>query len=90
MGAHFGFWVSSLDYTSAAASVVLVCTQPIFVALLAYLVFGGRTSPLSPSLRFGVFAVPLKNECGERQNVVPNVRFSIEVSYEWRFARSDA
>ncbi|HZY57454.1 MAG TPA: DMT family transporter, partial [Rubrobacteraceae bacterium] len=47
LGAHFGFWISSLDYTSVAASVVLVCTQPVFVAILAYLVFGERTSPLS-------------------------------------------
>ena len=47
LGAHFGFWISSLDYTSVAASVVLVSTQPVFVALLAYLLFGERTSPLS-------------------------------------------
>ncbi len=47
LGAHFGFWVSSLDYTSVAASVVLVCTLPVFVAILAYLVFGERTSLLS-------------------------------------------
>ena len=45
LGAHFGFWISSLDYTSVAASVVLVCTQPVFVAILAYLIFGERTSP---------------------------------------------
>ena len=47
LGAHFGFWISSLDYTSVAASVVLVSTQPVFVAVLAFLVFGERTSPLS-------------------------------------------
>ena len=47
LGAHFGFWIFSLDYTSVAASVVLVCTQPVFVAVLAYLVFGERTSQLS-------------------------------------------
>jgi len=47
LGAHFGFWITSLDYTSVAASVVLVCTQPVFVAILAYLVFGERTSTLS-------------------------------------------
>ena len=47
LGAHFGFWISSLDYTSVAASVVLVCTQPVFVAILAFLVFGERTSSLS-------------------------------------------
>ena len=47
LGAHFGFWISSLDYTSVAASVVLVSTQPVFVAVLAYLLLGERTSPLS-------------------------------------------
>ena len=47
LGAHFGFWISSLDYTSVAASVVLVSTQPVFVAVLAYMIFGERTSPLS-------------------------------------------
>ena len=47
LGAHFGFWISSLDYTSVAASVVLVSTQPVFVAILAYLLFGERTSLVS-------------------------------------------
>jgi drug/metabolite transporter (DMT)-like permease len=47
LGAHFGFWISSLDYTSVAASVVLVSTQPVFVAVFAYVLFGERTSPLS-------------------------------------------
>src|ERR687898_1005539 len=47
LGAHFGFWISSLDYTSVAASVVLVSTQPVFVAILAYLLFGEPTTPLA-------------------------------------------
>ncbi len=47
LGAHFGFWISSLDYTSVAASVVLVSNTPVFVAILAYLLFGERTTPLS-------------------------------------------
>ncbi len=47
LGAHFGFWISSLDYTSVAASVVLVSNTPVFVAILAYLVFGEKTAPLS-------------------------------------------
>ena len=40
LGAHFGFWISSLDYTSVAASVVLVSAQPVFVVIRAYLLFG--------------------------------------------------
>ena len=47
LGAHFGFWISSLDYTSVAASVVLVSNTPVFVAILAYLLFGEKTTLLS-------------------------------------------
>ena len=37
---HFGFWISSLDRTSVAASVVLVSAQPVFVVIRAHLLFG--------------------------------------------------
>ena len=47
LGAHFGFWISSLDYTSVAASVVLVAIAPVFVAIFAFLIFGERTSLVS-------------------------------------------
>ena len=47
LGAHFGTWIASLDYTSVAASVVLVSTTPVFVAIFAYLLLGERTSILS-------------------------------------------
>lgn len=30
---HFAFWISSLDYTSVMSSIVLVSTNPFFVAL---------------------------------------------------------
>jgi drug/metabolite transporter (DMT)-like permease len=36
LGVHFGCWIASLSFTSTAASVALVCTNPIFAAL-----FGG-------------------------------------------------
>src|SRR5215210_15071 len=48
LGAHFGFWISSLDHTSVAASVVLVSTQPVFVAILAYLTALLRRHPRCP------------------------------------------
>src|ERR671921_1956271 len=47
LGAHFGTWIASLDFTSVAASVVLVSTTPVFVAIAAYLLLGERTSILS-------------------------------------------
>ena len=34
---HFYFWIASLNYTSIASSVVLVTTQPVFVALFSAL-----------------------------------------------------
>jgi drug/metabolite transporter (DMT)-like permease len=32
---HFGTWIPSLSYTSVASSVALVCTQPVWTALMA-------------------------------------------------------
>jgi drug/metabolite transporter (DMT)-like permease len=39
---HFGTWITSLAYTSVAASVVLVWTSPIFVGLASHLFLGER------------------------------------------------
>ena len=43
LGLHFATWVSSLSYTSIAASAVLVQTMPVWVALAGPLI-GERTS----------------------------------------------
>lgn len=37
LGLHFGSWIASLQFTSTAASVALVCTNPIFAALFGTL-----------------------------------------------------
>jgi drug/metabolite transporter (DMT)-like permease len=39
---HFATWISSLDYTSVASSVVLVNTIPIWVGLLSPVITGER------------------------------------------------
>jgi len=36
---HFVFWIASLSYTTVASSVVLVTTNPIFVAIASYFLF---------------------------------------------------
>jgi drug/metabolite transporter (DMT)-like permease len=36
---HFGLWISSLNYTSIATSVILVTSSPIFVAVASYVLF---------------------------------------------------
>lgn len=35
LAAHFALWIASLSYTTVTASVVLVCLQPVFVAIFA-------------------------------------------------------
>ena len=44
LGVHFGSWIASLSFTSTAASVALVCTNPIFAALFGRLL-GDRVAP---------------------------------------------
>lgn len=40
LAAHFWSWIASIEYTTVASSVVLVSTQPIFVAALSALWLG--------------------------------------------------
>lgn len=47
---HYYTWMTSLDATSAFASVALVCTQPLFVAALSGLVLH---EPMPPKARPG-------------------------------------
>ncbi|MFT4890835.1 MAG: drug/metabolite transporter (DMT)-like permease [Halobacteriales archaeon] len=47
LAAHFASWFASLDYTSVAASVTLVQSQPLFVAVGAYLLLGERVTRLT-------------------------------------------
>lgn len=42
---HFGLWISSLAFTSVAASVALVTTNPLWVALLSWLFLGKKLTP---------------------------------------------
>jgi drug/metabolite transporter (DMT)-like permease len=49
LGFHFAFWISSLDYTSVMSSIVLVSTNPLFVALASLII-------LHEPLRRGTFA----------------------------------
>ena len=44
LAVHFGSWIASLAFTSTAASVALVCTNPIFAALFGTLL-GDRVRP---------------------------------------------
>lgn len=43
---HFASWILSLEYTSVASSVVLVTTNPLWVALLAPFFLKERITPL--------------------------------------------
>lgn len=50
LGGHFGFWISSLDYTSVAASVVLV-TPPTQSSLPFWRISCSVSEPLLPLSR---------------------------------------
>jgi drug/metabolite transporter (DMT)-like permease len=44
LAAHFWSWIASLDYTTVSSSVVLVSTQPVFVAVLSGAFLGEAAS----------------------------------------------
>ncbi len=65
---HFASWITSLEYTTVASSVVLVTTSPLWVALLSPLVLHER---LIPAVRIGLLValvggvvVGLSEACG--------------------------
>lgn len=39
---HFGTWISSLEYTSVASSTALVTTNPLWIGLASFALFGER------------------------------------------------
>lgn len=42
LAAHFYFWITSLKHTSVMSSVVIVTTNPIFIGIASYFLFGER------------------------------------------------
>jgi drug/metabolite transporter (DMT)-like permease len=48
---HFATWITSLEYTSVASSVALVSTSPLWVALIAWILW---REPLTPSILAGL------------------------------------
>ncbi|MEE9553156.1 MAG: DMT family transporter [candidate division Zixibacteria bacterium] len=53
LGMHFILWIASLMYTSISSSVVIVTTQPVFVAVLGYIFLKERVG------KSGIIAVIL-------------------------------
>lgn len=39
---HFGTWISSLEYTSVASSTALVTTNPLWIGLASFVLFGEK------------------------------------------------
>lgn len=42
LAAHFGTWITSLEYTSVASSTALVTTNPLWIGLASFVLFGER------------------------------------------------
>jgi drug/metabolite transporter (DMT)-like permease len=47
LGIHFAVWITSLSYTSVAASTTLVTTNPIWVALISWVWFREKPSRIT-------------------------------------------
>jgi drug/metabolite transporter (DMT)-like permease len=64
---HFAVWITSLEYTSVASSVVLVTTTPIWVALLSPVILHEKVSrSVTVGLiiaMLGVFVLTLSSIC---------------------------
>lgn len=56
LAAHFGTWISSLAYTSVAASTVLVTTHPVLVAVASAVILKERVRAASVLLMVGAVA----------------------------------
>jgi drug/metabolite transporter (DMT)-like permease len=56
LGLHFAAWITSLEYTTIASSVVLVSTAPLFVGLFSMLVWREQ---LGRPLMIGLFVAVL-------------------------------
>ncbi len=56
LAAHFASWIASLSYTSVASSTALVTTNPIWIALVSWLIFRER---LQRTLVVGIAAAML-------------------------------
>lgn len=57
---HFAAWITSLDFTTVASSVILVNIHPIVIALLALLVLRERLPPISAlAIVIGFFGILL-------------------------------
>ncbi len=57
---HFASWISSLAYTSVASSTALVTTNPIWIALISWLLFKER---ISGALAAGIAVTMLGSIC---------------------------
>jgi drug/metabolite transporter (DMT)-like permease len=72
---HFATWITSLQFTSVAASVLLVNTAPVFVAVLMWLI-GQRPGPrtwLAVALGLAGAAVIAAPVEGERGSLLGNL-----------------
>lgn len=72
LGAHFALWITSLEYTSVASSVLLVTTNPIWVGLLSPWLIGERPSSRTwvgiTVAMIGAVIVGFESDTGEHAN----------------------
>lgn len=76
LAVHFGTWISSLDYTSVASSVILVNSHPLIVALLSHYIareYVSRGAGLGVVLGFAGVLVIAYADAGEPTRLLGDV-----------------
>jgi len=77
LAVHFATWISSLEYTSVASSVVFVSTSPLWVAILAPLTLKEPVSRIvlvgMGTALVGGFIVGLSDSCTLQLNTVQDL-----------------
>ena len=67
LAGHYLTWITSLTGTSTFASVALVCTQPLFVSVFSYLLFGEKTPRRAvPGAALAVLGAVVIAVCGSQ------------------------
>jgi drug/metabolite transporter (DMT)-like permease len=90
LAAHFGTWISSLEYTSVASSTALVTTNPLWIGLASFVLFGekpGRAMTLGIALSLGgSFLIFLSDSRGAPPGANPLLGNALALVGSWCFS----
>lgn len=90
LAAHFGTWITSLEYTSVASSTALVTTNPLWIGLAAFVLWGekpGRNMLLGIALSLaGSFLIFLSDSQHAAPGADPMLGNALALIGAWCFS----